>query len=130
MANPKPATKFKKGKSGNPAGRPPDPPELKALKNLTKAELIRVANIVVKGDMAALKAIAASDKSSVLEAMLAGVCIRIMKRGDMQALNILLDRLIGRVPGKDELPPSTGSKVLIYIPDNGRRKIMKQIGSS
>lgn len=120
--------RFKHGNTaGKLGGRPVDPPELKALKNLTKAELVRAASVIVKSTMADLQKIANDPDAMVLDAMIAGVAINVMKRGDMTAFNLLLDRLIGRVKGDDGLPPPTNNKVLLYIPDNNRRKVMKQI---
>src|SRR4051812_49404796 len=116
LANLKP---YKKGQSGNPAGRAPDPPELKKLKNLTKAELVDVGNLVIKGDHEALKRLAKAPKATVLQRMLASVAVKIIEKGDMHSLDILLNRMVGRV--KEEVA-LTGNipQVVVNLPSNGR----------
>ncbi len=114
-------TRWKKGSSGNPNGRPKELPELKHFKNLTKKELVEVGNLVIKNDVATLKRLAASESATVLQRMLASVCAKVITKGDMQALDILLNRLIGKV--RDEVH-NTGnandSRVIVNLPSNGR----------
>lgn len=110
---------WKPGESGNPGGRPADSPELKALKRLTKEELTEVASLIVKGGIKDLEAL--KENGSVLQRMVASVAIRIMNKGDMFHLDVLLNRLIGKV--KDEVQVNDGrSRIVINIPDNGRDK--------
>jgi hypothetical protein len=113
------AAKWKKGESGNPNGRPPDPPALKKLKNLTKAELVDVGNMVIKGDHDALKKLAKAPKATVLQRMLASVAVKVIEKGDMHSLDILLNRMVGKV--KDEVA-FTGNvpQVVVNLPSNGR----------
>lgn len=92
---------FKKGQSGNPQGGRAHNAEEKALKKLTKEELIEIGNIIVKGDMDQLKAIAKDPKASVIQVMIASVAAKTIAKGDMHALDILLNRLVGKV--KDEI---------------------------
>lgn len=120
--NPSPATRFKKGNNANPLGGKLHDPEIRAIKRLTQDELKEVGTLVVKGDIEALKKLKEDSKCSVLQAMVASVAIRIISKGDMQALDVLLNRLIGKV--KDELDMSVGGKpgapqVIITLPDNG-----------
>lgn len=113
---------FKPGKSGNPSGRPKDPPGLKKITNLTKKELVDIGNLVIKKDMFELKRLATNPKATVLQRMIASVAVKVISKGDMHALNLLLDRLVGKV--KDEilhqgdltLPP----QIIVTLPDNGR----------
>jgi hypothetical protein len=116
LANLKP---YKKGQSGNPNGRPHDPPELKKLKNLTKAELVDVGNMVVKGDFEALKRLAKNPKATVLQRMLAAVAQKVIEKGDMHSLDILLNRMVGRV--KEEVALTSNiPQVVVNLPSNGR----------
>lgn len=114
-------TRWKKGQSGNPAGKPPDPPELKALKNLTKKELVDVANIIIKGNTDELLGLKDDPDASVLQVMIASIAVRVIKKGDMAALDILLNRLIGKV--KDEVEHSGSMnlpQVVVKLPSNGK----------
>lgn len=116
--------KWKKGQSGNPEGRPPDPPELKRLKNLTKRELVDLGNLVVKGDVDTLRKLASNGKSTALVAMVAAVCERVIREGDMQKLDILLNRLIGRVKEEvqhsGEIGGNGSAQVIVTLPSNGK----------
>lgn len=122
--NPPPEeTRWAKGQSGNPNGRPKDPPGLSKLKNLSRVELVEVGNLVIKNDIKKLKAIAHPDSGeSVLKTMIAAVCVKVIQKGDMHALDILLNRLVGKV--KDEIEHKGnalgGGKIIVHMPSNGR----------
>lgn len=118
---------WKKGQSGNPLGARLHNPETKALKNLTKQELIDIGNLIVKGDIESLTAIRDSVKTggkgvSVLSVWIASVAMRSIESGDMHALDILLNRLIGKV--KDDVTLTSFShnmpQVVVTLPSNGR----------
>lgn len=111
--------KWKKGQSGNPAGRMPDSPELKKLKALTKSELTEVGNLIVKGDYVALKKMAKDDRATVLQRMLASVAQSVIYDGDMHKLDILLNRLVGKVKEEVNLT-SNLPQVIVNLPSNGR----------
>lgn len=118
MGNIKP--RWKKGESGNPAGRPPDALNA-AMKKLTKLELEEIASMIIKGTLADLELIMKSKQSTVLKAMIAGVAVRTIKSGDSSALNALLDRLVGKVKDVTHFSgvgPAT--TVNLNIPSNGR----------
>ncbi len=89
--------KFKKGVSGNPAGARAHDPEMRMIKHLTKQELAEIGNLVIKNNMKALQAIAKDPNASVIKTMIASVAVKIVTKGDMQALDVLLNRLIGKV---------------------------------
>lgn len=116
--------RWKPGQSGNPAGRAPEPPELKALKNLTKKELVDIGNMVIKGDVVKLQKICDDQEESVLRVMIARVCMKVIAKGTMAELDILLNRLIGKV--KDEVEHSgsgllgAAPQVIVTLPSNGR----------
>ncbi len=110
---------WKKGQSGNPAGKKPDPPELKRLKNLTKAELVDVGNLIIKGDVGTLQRLAKDPQATVLQRMLAAVAAKIINKGDMQSLDVLLNRMVGKV--KDEVALTSNlPQVVVNLPSNGR----------
>lgn len=111
---------WKEGQTGNPNGRPKESKEHKALRALTKAEMLEVGNIIVQGDVDALKVIAKDPKTIVLKAMIASVAIKIIQKGDMYSLDVLLNRLIGKV--KDEIDHSIlggNTQIVVTLPSNG-----------
>lgn len=100
--NPPEHTKFKKGQSGNPAGRPPDNIP-KMLKIMTAKECAEIVDIIVKGSLQDLKDVAKNPKSSALHVAISSVVIKLIQKGDMFSLDKLLDRLIGKVKDKVEI---------------------------
>lgn len=112
---------FKKGKSGNPLGGKLHDSEMRMLKKLTKEELKEVGNLVLMNNVDELRKIGRDPNASALKTMLASVCVRVISKGDMQAFDTLLNRLIGKV--KDEIE-HTGSnlRVNLTLPRNGTEK--------
>lgn len=112
---------FKKGQSGNLKGRPPDALN-RVMKKLTKEELEDVATFIIKGDCEELEKVLNDKKTSVIKSMFASCVNKVIKTGDMDAMEKVLNRLIGKV--KDQIDV-TGNGVLpttviLKIPDNGR----------
>ena len=99
MANPRPKHKFKKGVVTNPNGRPPDPPELKEIKKLTKGELAILFNKVLHSKPDELN----NFNGTVLEKWLASIVFHGIKSGDFSRLHPFIDRLLGKVPDKIEV---------------------------
>lgn len=102
-------TSFKKGQSGNPAGRTPLPPEIKALRAMGQVELERMLNHVIFADDAQLKALLKDKDAPRFMVGAAKMVEKFCKYGDIFVYHALLDRLIGRsreAPPKDpQLPP-------------------------
>lgn len=121
--NPSPKTRIKKGEVRNPKGAGAHNPELREIRNLTKKELVDLGNLVIKGDLPALKKIADAKKGvPVLTIWLAKICVKGIERGDVAALDILLNRLVGKV--KDETlmtaEISAAPQIIVTLPSNGR----------
>lgn len=111
---------WKKGQTGNPKGRPPDALNA-ALKKLTKEELEDIANLIIKGNMPALRAIAKDDTAPVIKVMVAATVVKIISKGDMHSLDTLLNRLVGKVKDTIHHTGTVGATtVVLKIPDNGR----------
>lgn len=83
----------------NPNGRPPDPPELKQIKNLTKGELAVLLNKILNSDPADLNQF----NGTVLQKWLASIVFHGIKSGDFSRLHPFIDRLLGKVPDKIEV---------------------------
>jgi len=93
---------FKKGEpSANPLGAKLHNPEIRAIKNLTESEMVEIGSLILKGSLDELKAIKDAPGTTALKAMMASVAIKTIAKGDHQALDALLNRLIGKV--KDEV---------------------------
>lgn len=119
-ADPIRATMWKPGESGNPAGRPPGDPVLKAIALLTKEEMVEMGSMIVKGEYGELQKISqAPENHTPLKVMITRVVLKIISKGDMYMLDVLLNRLIGKV--KDQIEHSGSMPyVTIEIPSNGR----------
>lgn len=103
-------------------GRGHYPVEVNLLKNLTTKELIDVGNQIVKGSVEDILKYQNNPNASALQVMLAAVVARVIRKGDMQVLDILLNRLIGKV--KDEIKLSgeiiNPPQIVIMLPPNNR----------
>lgn len=112
---------FKKGQSGNPNGRGPNILN-NAMQKLTREELEDIANVIIKGKREDLKKVLEDKNSSVIKLMFASSVMRIMKEGDTDGLDKILNRLIGKV--KDTLDVNGSglvpTTVVLKLPDNGR----------
>jgi hypothetical protein len=111
--------RYKPGQSGNPLGGQKHDPEMKRLKNLTKSELIEIGNLIIKKDISALHKVVKDEKSTALQRMIASVVVKIIAKGDMAALDHLLNRLIGKV--KDEIAfqgEINAPQIIVTLPDN------------
>lgn len=109
---------FPKGKSGNPAGRPPDVLG-KAIRQLTASEFAELANLVIKRDLMSLQAIGKEQGASALKVWIAAGVVKAIQKGDLYTLDIFLNRVIGRVKEKIEVtgvdggPLQTESKLAV-----------------
>ena len=95
---------------------------MKAMKALTRQELVDMGTLIVMGKASDLMLIEANPDATALEKMVGSIVSNIMLKGDMGAFNLLLDRLIGKV--KDDLHHHhTGdvrAQVIVSLPANGR----------
>ncbi len=118
------ATKWKKGQSGNLAGGRKHSPEIKALRNLTEEEMVEIGSLVVKGSIEELRAIKNDPNASALKCMMASVAIKTIATGNAQALDILLNRLVGKARDRVEIVSNnqTNLTAAIGIVDEERIK--------
>lgn len=115
-------TRWKKGQSGNPQGGKKHSPEMKKIRNLTEQEMIEIGSLVLKGSVDELRVIAKDGTASALKCMMAAVAVRTISKGDPHALEVLLNRLIGKVKERLDvnMPQVDSVQVRIMLPDNGR----------
>jgi len=88
---------FKKGKSGNPGGRPPTPPELKKASTMTKIETLERLVKFLQMDIYGLEEVLKDKSRQVMDHWIARICLVGIKEGDNRRLDFMLDRLFGKV---------------------------------
>jgi hypothetical protein len=110
---------FGKNNNANPEGARAHDPVMRAFKNLAKEELAEVGNLILQNNFDALTDLANDPQASVLQRMLASVSMRVIKQGDMNTLDLLLNRLIGKVKDEVEISKAEGPRVIVTLPSNG-----------
>lgn len=89
--------RFKKGEVHNPRGAGAHNKELKRIRQLSQEEVAQVGSFILGNNLEALKAVRADPTSSVFKVWVCSVAITAINKGDAQALNVLLDRIVGKV---------------------------------
>lgn len=112
MAKKVPGRPFKKGESGNPDGRPPTSPEVKALRKITAEALEEIGDLILSGNKTKLQEIAASLTEPAIRVIYAKAACNAMAKGDVANLELILNRVVGKVKDKVDLS-SEGFKVII-----------------
>jgi len=88
--------KFQKGVSGNPGGRKPLPPELKAVREITAHELKRIISKFSQMTKAEVEATLKDDNSPILHQAIAAIFVHSVRHGDYSRLSFLMDRVAGK----------------------------------
>lgn len=107
-------TRFKKGQSGNPNGRPRIPEDLKMARRLNKLELEKLLNQFLFMTPPEMEERVKSADVTAIEAMIGSIIIKAVKDGDQQRLNFILERLIGKV--KDQIDLTVVKPFIIKRP--------------
>ena len=94
---------FKKGDSGNPKGRPPLPPELKAISPFTASELSRIISKYGRLTKGVLYEVLENPATPVMDLSVCKLFEKCLVEGDYARLNFLLDRCIGKPPVAEPL---------------------------
>lgn len=122
LANLKPPVK---GEIRNPEGGRAHNKELKAVKKLTNIEVHEVMDLVLKNGLQAVNDIANDPNSSTLKIWIASIVDKGIKKGDPAALNILLDRTIGKV--KETLTVTIDAEIAALKPDELESRTVKML---
>jgi hypothetical protein len=93
-------TKFKKGRSGNPGGRPKLPPDVREAKNLTQQQLILILNKLMFMTDFEIKQLLNDPKTNKFERIVGRILDKADLHGDSVRLEFLLNRTIGKVTEK------------------------------
>lgn len=105
MGNPNPPkhTQFKKGQSGNPEGGRKLPAELRAIAAITSEENQRTVAKYLRMDRDQLSVVMKNPKTPNFDMWICSIIATGMKSGDASKLELLLNRLIGKVKENVEL---------------------------
>lgn len=99
--NPKPPpahSRFKKGQSGNPEGGRAHNPALKALRKLTVESYREIIELVLTGNVAAIKKIAENPASTGLQVGISVAFLKAIKSGDYNVIERIAERIVGKIP--------------------------------
>ena len=88
---------FRPGQSGCPTGKPPLPPEIKALAKLTREKLVVLLNHVVNLTESQAVERLKDPEVTLLQKGLIQVILKAAQEGDPKRLEFLFDRLVGKV---------------------------------
>lgn len=99
-------------------GRPPLPPELKAVRRLTRTEFERIANKYLWMTPAELAAVLVDPETPMLERVIVRVLSKADDEGEFGPIEWLAQRLIGKV--KDQVDVSVVKPTIIERLDGSR----------
>lgn len=121
MANKHPKSRFPKGVSGNPKGRPPLPLEVRQLKQLTISQLNEVVSLVMACSYDELLKMSQDGNASVIQRMSASLALNTIAKGNTFAWNALLEQFRGKLKEKVEVSgDGLKPQVTLVFEDNGR----------
>lgn len=129
------AYRWKKGFAPNPTGINQDP-EIKKLKRLTTKELVELGSFLLDNNIYKLQEMAEEaiknpdSEHSSLKIWIARIILKSSQKGDARALDTLLNRIVGKVPDRVKVEDDNSPQVIVYIPDNGRTKVVEPLPSS
>lgn len=124
--NPSPSTRIKKGQVLNPLGGKAHNPTVRALKRLTNAQIAEIGAELITGTGEEFKAIAEDPNATMLQRWFAKVMINGVTRGDHKALDVVLNRIAGKVQERvmhandPANPISFPPQIVLFMPDNGK----------
>lgn len=91
------------------------------MRQLTAHEFAEMANLIVKGEFDEIERIDREKDGSALRCWIAAVAVKAANAGDMDALDKLLNRLVGKVKDHVEHSGTAPAQVVrLYLPPNGR----------
>lgn len=122
-----PGEEFKKGGKGGP-GRPRVPQEVKVVRRIMVGDVAEVATMALEGNVESLRQIAKSVNSpnspyTVLQVAFAICLLKAISKGDVYALNAVLDRVVGKVKAEITVSgPGGGPIALANLSDDQLRQ--------
>ena len=123
MANPPIGRRFEKGNKANPLGAGAHNPAVKMIKKLSNDQIAELGAIILEGNPDKLKEIINNPKSTVLQVAICSVLVKAINKGDMAAINALLDRIVGKVKDVQSHEGSVG--INVTITDYTNKKVIE-----
>lgn len=116
MSRPLPPIKnrFKKGQSGNPHGRVPNP-AMRALRLTTVDSYREVIQLVINGNLSELKAMIENPETSALQVGVATAFFKAIKTGDYTVIERIAERIVGKIP--EELKVTSNNMTVLQTVD-------------
>lgn len=121
-----PANRFKKGESGNPAGRPAIPPEIREMKKLAKDDLEKLISLLLEATDLRIQEILDSPDTPMIEKIMAQILKKARESGNMGQFDMVLNRVIGKV--KEHIEHS-GLKPTVLVTTGGDVHTFTQVPS-
>lgn len=106
---------WKPGQSGNPKGRPKLSDEEKKLRKLSKEQFKEIGDMIVNGKVEELFGIMEDPDATVLQKLVARGLQEAYEKGNWAVVNLLLDRLIGKV--KEEVDVNLPRPTVVKFKD-------------
>lgn len=97
-----PKNAFKKGKSGNPSGRPKTPPDILEIRKMNNAEVTRMLNKFSNCTRKELEQMQSDPNTMALDLIIIKIMLEGMRSGSLSHLNFVLERMVGKTPDKIE----------------------------
>lgn len=89
---------IQKGQVLNPLGGAAQDPVIRQLRRMTRADVAEVGQLIVAGNLPELMKVHEDPTATVLKVWMAAIAIKAINKGDADALNKLLEQIMGRVP--------------------------------
>ena len=88
-------------------------PDLKRIRKLTQSEVAEIGSMILELNLKQLIDIKTETGAKALKVWIASIVARAISKGDAQALNALLDRIVGKVKDKIEMSGPDGGPIAV-----------------
>lgn len=107
--------KWKKGQSGNPAGRAKIPEDVKVARKLTQVEFERICYNLMCMSTGRLAELVKSERTPVLTALVARILEKGIHDSSKAELNFFIERFLGKVPDQANFTGNVNGSLADFI---------------